>query len=244
MQTNLRLEEHQAMNPTVIVSYDESRYDRDALELGHRFAAAGASLALAYVRHAAPGAGTRESLAEQDAQALLDRGAQALGLPDVARHVVVNASTGSGLRELAERESAEVVVFGSDYRTAAGTVRPGVSAQRLLSGGPAAVAIAPAGLSDRTSTGFARIGVLSDGSDLAAQRTGRSLADAVGGQVVADAREGDLDLLVIGSRPEAEIGRVMLSAVTEYAIDLSRCPVLVVARGVAVQFKAPALASA
>lgn len=226
------------MSPTVIVSYDESRYDRDALELGRRFGAAGASLALAYVRHAPDGAEQR------DAEALLERGAQALGLPEVARHVVVNASTGSGLRALAERESADVVVFGSDYRTAAGTIRPGVSAQRLLSGGPAAVAIAPAGLADRPATGFARIGVLSDGADLAAERTGRSLAEAVGGQVVADAREGDLDLLVIGSRPEAEIGRAMLSAVTEYAIDLSRCPVLVVARGAAVLFKAAALASA
>jgi nucleotide-binding universal stress UspA family protein len=232
------------MSPTVIVSYDDTRYDRDALELGRRFATAGASLTLAYVRHAGAETGEREDLEEQHAQALLERGATELGAPDIACAVVRNASTGSGLRELAERQSADVVVFGSDYRTAAGTVRPGASAQRLLSGGPAAVAIAPAGLSARPGTGFARIGVLSDGSDLAAERTGRSLADAVGGEVVADAREGNLDLLVIGSRPEAEIGRVMLSAVAEYAIDLSRCAVLVVARGAAVRFSAVPLVPA
>ncbi|MEA2220507.1 MAG: hypothetical protein QOJ35_3133 [Solirubrobacteraceae bacterium] len=230
------------MNPKVIVSYDDSRNDRDALALGRRFRDAGATLALAYVRHGADG-GSSASLEEREANALLERGAQALGTPDVPRHVVTHASTGAGLRALAARESADVVVFGSDYRTAAGTVRPGVSAQRLLSGGRSAVAIAPADLATAAATGFARIGVLSDGSDLAAEHTARSLADAAGGLVVADPREGSLDLLVIGSRPEAEIGRVMLSAVTEYAIDLSRCPVLVVARGSAVHFAAPVLAS-
>jgi nucleotide-binding universal stress UspA family protein len=232
------------MNPRVIVSYDDTFYDRDALELGRRFAAAGATLALAYVRHAPGSDSSRESLEEHAADALLKRGAEALGAPDVPRHVVLNASTGAGLRDLAERESADIVVFGSDYRTAAGTVRPGVSAQRLLTGGPAAVAIAPAELYARPVTGFARIGVLSDGPDLAPVRTARSLAAAAGGEVVADPREGNLDLLIVGSRPEAEMGRVMLSAAADYAIDLSRCPVLVVARGSAVPFTEPALAAA
>lgn len=222
------------MAPNIIVSYDDTRYDRDALALGRRFADAGATLALAYVRHAA-------DMDENAARALLDRGAQAAGHPGAVRHVVLNASTGDGLRDLAQREHADIVVFGSDYRTAAGTVRPGVSAQRLLSGGPAAVAIAPGDLAERPAGGFARIGVLAEGPDLAAEQTAASIAAAAGGTVV-DAREGNLDLLVIGSRPEAEIGRVMLSAVTEYAIDLSRCPVLVVPRGQAVLFTAQAAA--
>jgi nucleotide-binding universal stress UspA family protein len=232
------------MNPSVIVSYDDTLYDRDALELGRRFAAAGATLALAYVRHSPGSDSSRESLEEQAADALLKRGAQTLGTPEIGRHIVLNASTGDGLRELAERESADIVVFGSDYRTAPGTVRPGVSAQRLLSGGPAAVAIAPAELCDQPEAGFARIGVLSDGPDLAAEQTAQSLARAAGGQVLADPREGNLDLLIIGSRAEAELGRVMLSAAADYAIDLSRCPVLVVARGSAVPFTAPTLAAA
>ena len=59
--------------------------------------------------------------------------------------VVVSASTGEGLKWLAEQEEADIVVFGSDYRTAAGHVAPQRSAQTLLEGGPAAVAIAPAG---------------------------------------------------------------------------------------------------
>jgi nucleotide-binding universal stress UspA family protein len=231
------------MTPTIIVSYDDTANDRDALALGARFAAAGAELELAYVRHV-PGADTsREALAEQEAHALLERGARALGTPGIAQHVVLHASTGEGLRQLAEHRHADVVVFGSDYRTAAGSVRPGVSAQRLLSGGPAAVAIAPAELRELPEGGFRRIGVLPEGPDLAAEETAASLAEAVDA-VVVDAREGGLDLLIVGSRPEAELGHVMLSAVAEYAIELSRCPVLVVARGTAVRFRTPVLATA
>jgi nucleotide-binding universal stress UspA family protein len=114
-------------------------------------------------------------------------------------------------------------------------VRPGTSAQRLLSGGTAAVAVAPAGLRERPAREPARVALLSEGPDLAAHETAASFVEQTGAQLV-DPRAGELDLLVVGSRPEAELGRVMLSAVTEYAIELSRCPVLVVPRGTAVRF--------
>jgi nucleotide-binding universal stress UspA family protein len=228
------------MTPNIVVSYDDTANDHDALALGARFRDAGATLALAYIRHAVGADASRATLDERDAEVLLDRGAQALGAPDIARHVRLHASTGDGLRELAASEHADVVVFGSDYRTAAGSVRPGVSAQRLLSGGPTAVAIAPAQLRERPASAFARIAVLPDGPDLAAEETAAALAAAAGGTVV-DARDGALDLLIIGSRPEAELGHVMLSAVAEYALELSRCPVLVVPRGTAVRFGAAAV---
>jgi nucleotide-binding universal stress UspA family protein len=223
------------MTPTIIVSYDDTDNDRDALALGGLLTSAGAYVELAYVRHAPEPDRARELAATRHADALLRRGAKALGVPDAARHVVMHGSTGKGLRELAEREEAEVVVFGSDYRTPAGTIRPGTSAQRLLSGGSAAVALAPAGLRNAAPETIERIGVLSEGPDLAALETARSIADQTGAELV-DPREGRLSLLIVGSRPEAELGRVMLSAVTEYAIDLSRCPVLVVPRGTPVRF--------
>lgn len=224
------------MTPSMIISYDDSANDRDALALGGLFAAAGASVELAYVRHAPEPDREREVAATRDAYALLRRGAEALGAAGAECHVVMHGSTSDGLLELAEREEADVVVFGSDYRTPAGSVRPGTSAQRLLSGGPAAVALAPAGLRDRVPGGFARVGVLSEGPDLAAFETATSLATQTGAQLV-DPRSANLDLLVVGSRPEAELSRLMLSAVTEYAIELSRCPVLVVPRGTAVRFR-------
>ena len=105
---------------------------------------AGAELTLAYVRHTTQTERDREELEEHEAEALLERGARWLGDLEVERRVVVSASTGEGLKWLAEQEQADIIVFGSDYRTAAGHVAPQHSAQTLLEGGPAAVAIAPA----------------------------------------------------------------------------------------------------
>ena len=113
------------------------------------FADAGATVSLAYVRHTHESEGRREQLAQDEAEQLLVRGARWLGLPDAERHVVLSASTGEGLWQLAEREQADLVIFGSDSHTAPGHVQPGRSALRLLEGGPVAVAIAPARLRDR-----------------------------------------------------------------------------------------------
>src|SRR5436190_18916870 len=101
------------MSPNIIVSYDDTDNDRDALALGSVLASAGASVALAYVRHVEERERDRELLEEHDAEALLERGAKAIGATDAPRHVIHNASTGEGLRELAQREHADVVVFGS-----------------------------------------------------------------------------------------------------------------------------------
>jgi nucleotide-binding universal stress UspA family protein len=152
--------------------------------------------------------------------------------------VVFHASTGEGLIELAESEHADVVVFGSDYRTAAGTVQPGTSAQRMLSGGPTAVAVAPADLRSHPSVKVARIGVLAEGDD-AAQETASTLASALGA-TATDAEDESVDLLVVGSREGTPEGRVELSASAEYEIATATSPVLVVPRGKAVRFAAPA----
>jgi len=106
------------MSLKIIVSYDDTDNDRDALALGRFLAQGAGSLALAYVRHAQQSDSEREALAEKEAQALLEHGANLLDSADVPRHVIVHASTGDGLRELALREGADIVVFGSDYRTA------------------------------------------------------------------------------------------------------------------------------
>src|SRR5262245_37924998 len=109
-----------AMAPKVIVSYDGTDNDRDALALGRLLGDAGATLELAYVRHSAEQRADREALAQADAESLLAEGAGSLGRPDLPCHVVLNASTGEGLSALAVEEGADVVVFGSEYRTPAG----------------------------------------------------------------------------------------------------------------------------
>ena len=129
----------------IIVSYDDTDNDRDALALGRTLGELGGDISLAYVRHTQQPDSAREALEEKEASELLEHGAETLGDEKIPRQVVVHASTGAGLWELAESEKADVIVFGSDYRTARGAVMPGTSAQRMLTGGPAAVAIAPAG---------------------------------------------------------------------------------------------------
>jgi nucleotide-binding universal stress UspA family protein len=213
----------------IIVSYDDTDNDRDALALGRLLAYSGSELSLAYVRHSQGGA-----LEEKEAEELLARGAASVGAPDMPRHVVVNAGTSVGLAELAERENADIIVFGSEYRTAPGTVKPGIPAHKLLLGGPAAIAIAPAGLHSRPSVSVNTIGLIDEG-DEAARETARSLAAALGASVTEhDGRH--VDLLVVGSRPESPVGKVTLSAASDYVIETATQPVLVVPRGVALNF--------
>jgi len=219
------------MAPRIIVSYDDTDNDRDALALGRLLAVSGAELSLAYVRHSQGGA-----LEQKEAEELLAHGAESLGTPDMPRHVIVNPGTSVGLAELAERESADVIVFGSEYRTANGLVKPGISAHKLLLGGPAAIAVAPAGMRDRPSTGVNTIGILDEG-DEAAGATAESLAAALGG-AVAEFKGSPVDFLVVGSRPESPQGKVTLSASSDYAVEAATYPVLVVPRGIAIRFEA------
>jgi nucleotide-binding universal stress UspA family protein len=205
--------------------------------LGRILADAGSRLTLAYVRHTTQSERTREELEEHEAETLLERGARWLGDLDVERRVIISASTGEGLKRLAEEEEADIVVFGSDYRTAAGHVAPQQSAQTLLGGGPAAVAIAPANFrSDRTPH-IGTVGVLAAPGDDAAIETAREVAERFGARVTRDERH--VDLLVVGSRIEAPEGHVMVSAQAQNEIENATCPVLVVPRGVTLRFPTP-----
>jgi nucleotide-binding universal stress UspA family protein len=231
------------MAPRIIVSYDDTDNDRDALALGRLLAFSGADLSLAYVRHFPESDPQKEKDERRKAEELLSRGAEQIGAPEMARHVVLHASTSQGLAELAQRENADIVVFGSDYRTPAGTVNPGATAERLLNGGPTAVAVAPADMRSRSSVSVSRVGFLPEPGDDAAEETARSLAAGLGASV-ADANSGAVDLLVVGSREGTPDGRLELSTGAENAIEAVSAPVLAVPRAAAVQFAAPVSASA
>lgn len=218
-----------------IISYDDTQNDQDALMLGRILSQAGARLTLAYVRHATRTEWSREQLDQEAAQSLLDRGALWLGDDDVQRRVVLNASTSAGLTQLAQQEDADVVVFGSEYRTAAGHVAPGRSAQALLEGGPTAVAIAPANYRGAQTPSINWIGVLPGSADDAALETARDLATHFDAQLT-DARRG-IDLLIVGSRQEAREGQVMITAQAQNAVEEATSPVLVVARAVPIRFQ-------
>jgi nucleotide-binding universal stress UspA family protein len=216
----------------IIVSYDDTDNDRDALALGRLLAGSGAALSLAYVRHS-----FGESLDQQAAEALLARGAESIGTPEMPKYVVVNPATSVGLEEIASQEEADVIVFGSEYRTAKGLVKPGISAHKLLLGGGSAIAVAPAGLwsdTERSTGAVETVGVIDEG-DPAASQTAESLAAALGATVVA--HDGQrVGMLVVGSRPEAPEGKVVLSARSDYAVEAANYPVMVIPRGTAVDF--------
>jgi len=225
------------MTSTAIISYDDTLNDQDALALGRVLREAGAELILAYVRHTTRSEPDREELEEHDAEALLERGARWLDDLDVDRRIVVHASTGEGLAALADETGARLIVFGSDYRTAAGHVAPQMSAQRLLEGGRCGVAIAPAGYGAAREHRIGTIGLLASLDDHAAIDTAHALASRFGASVT-DTTAG-VDLLIVGSRPEAAEGQVLVSSRAWNAIEEATAPVLVVARGVPAAFIAP-----
>jgi nucleotide-binding universal stress UspA family protein len=226
------------MSTKMIVSYDGTNNEDDAIALGRIFARAGAEVALAYVRHTHEAESQREALAQHEAAALLQRGAALLGDADVQCHVVSDRSTPEGLRALAEKTGANVVVFCSDSHTAKGRVGIGNSAQRLLENGPVAVAIAPAGLAQRSDAHLQRIASTDDPNDASAPDTAAALAAALGAEVVPY-QQGAADLLVVGSRPEAEPGRVMVSsAVMTRFVEDAAWSVLVLPREGALAFGA------
>jgi nucleotide-binding universal stress UspA family protein len=231
------------MPAKIIVSYDGTANEEDAIALGRIFHRAGAEVALAYVRHTHEPDSERETLAQHEAEALLERAAAVFGDPDIARHVVTDRSTPEGLGALAESQGADVIVFCSDSHTAKGHVSVGNSAERLLEGGRTAIAIAPAGLAEEPAkAGITRIVAVGD-SEGGAQATAQAMATALGATVEPVVND-ESDLMVVDSRPDAAPGRISISSSASHLIEIATCSVLVVPRGVALQFGSTAAAAA
>jgi nucleotide-binding universal stress UspA family protein len=215
----------------LIISYDGTPNDDDALELGKMLGSAGSSLALAYVRHSREFDPRREELAQHDAEQRLERGAAALQNGPASQHVIVNPSTGEGLAKLAADEGASVIVFGSDYRTPPGRPEPGTSAQHLLEGGSVAVAIAAAGLRSHSPGSIRGIAVpLAGPTNQVARDTAHALAERLGASVV-ESGAPDIDLIVVGSQPGAPEGHIVVGGDVRGELDRARASVLVLPAG-------------
>jgi nucleotide-binding universal stress UspA family protein len=214
------------MTADLIISYDGTPNDDDALALGKLLAQTGSSVALAYVRHSKEFDPKREELAQYDAEQRLERGAERIGIP-VTKHVVVGGGTGEGLGGLAAELGASIIVFGSDYRTPLGRAEPGTSALRLLDGGSVAIAVAAAGLRARTDGALGSIAVPFGGPvNDDARATAGALAGVTGAQVV-DASSDGIDLIVVGSREGAPAGRVLVEGEVRNELNSARSSVLV-----------------
>jgi nucleotide-binding universal stress UspA family protein len=217
----------------LIVSYDGTPNDDDALALGKLLARTGATLALAYIRHSREFDPRREELAQHDAERRLEQGAVWLGDVGIPRHVVFSGSTGEGLEQLAEAEGASVIVFGSDYRTPPGRAEPGTTAQRLLEGGSMAIAVAAAGL--RTlDDGIESIAVAGADGDGVPRESAEALAAKLGANIVdfgSQTTSNSIDLIVVGSQPNASSRRITLSGATRTLLNSARGSVLVLPSG-------------
>ncbi len=219
--------------PHVIVSYDGTRNDRDALALGRLFALAGADVSLAYVRHSHESDAEREASAQQEAEHLLSVGAGQIEAANVGQRVIFDPSTADGLASLASELGADVIAFGSSYRTAPGHVEVPQTAEQLLDREVAcSLALAPAGLRrEPVEQSIGTVGVIG-GDDAAATATAASLAHALGAVLTDD----DADLIVVASRPGAPAGQLALSSAAREQLSQARTPVLALASGVTLSF--------
>ena len=159
------------------------------------------------------------------------------------KHVVVNPATSVGLTELAEKEQADVIVFGSEYRTAPAWSSPGSRPTNCCSAAPRrSPSRRPVFHANPVRQRQHRRRDRRGRPERRAQ-TAESLAGALGASV-AEHGSGQVDLLVVGSRPEAPEGKVVLSATSDYAVEAATYPVLVIPRGVAIDFGAAPQAAA
>jgi len=197
---------------SIIISYDGTAHDDDALMLGRMLSAAGASLSLAYVRHSREYDPRREEIGVHDADRRLEQGALWLEDESITRHVVVNPSTGAGLADLAAS----------------------VAAQGLLDGGTVAIGVAAAGLRTRVKPTLETVSFLSDDPAGTASQTARVVASAAGAELVAGAH--DADLIVVDSRASGPVGTVGLDGLTRGWLDSARGSVLVLPHGTTLAF--------
>lgn len=108
-----------------------------------------------------------EDYLHQDSQALLARLRSSFSDETVEVRSVPNTLTAHGLHELAETESARLIVVGSKHTGRAGRVLIGSTAERLLHGSPCPVAVAPKGHAQHSSTEPSVIGCGYDSSESA-----------------------------------------------------------------------------
>jgi nucleotide-binding universal stress UspA family protein len=233
----------------ILIAYDGTSNADDAVALGSLLAeATGAPLLLAHVYPATPpswpgdgaSAREREGFMRQQAQDLLARAVRAVRAgAEVATEALASTTTATGIRTLAERERAALVVFGSARHTAQGRVHPGSASRRLLQVLPCALAIAPVGFHVQPPTALSTLAVASDDERGSARDSAEGLAHIGGARVVDTARAADEDdkpgVLFVGSGPAAGEGQLMLNAHGSHLMQTATMPVVVVPRGRALE---------
>jgi nucleotide-binding universal stress UspA family protein len=224
---------------TLIVAYDGSTHADDAVVLANLLARScelQLVLAHTYRATAAGGAGGENSARERErflsrrAEELLARGVRLVD-DDVRPElrVVASTTTATGIRTLAERERAGLVIFGSAAGTLPGRVHPGSASRRLLQVLTQPLAVAPAGYRTGHPEALSAPAVASDDQHGSARRSAEALAHACAARV--EERSEDASLLLVGSGADAEPGRLRLTSRGDRLIQAASVPVIVVPHG-------------
>ena len=201
----------------IVVGYVTSEQGEDARALGVALAVAcGAELLLVSVLDTV----WVERVGEQSGRVVVDGGEReraasalaraAAALADVSgsgrieRRLQASSSPARGLHDTAVSEHADLIVVGSSHRGPLGRVLPGSVGERLLSGAPCAVAIAPRGHATTDSRRLKLIVVAFDGSPEArsALRTADRLAASTGATLRAL-------MVIVPSATGVAVGEVM-----------------------------------
>jgi nucleotide-binding universal stress UspA family protein len=139
--------------------------------------------------------------------------------PVVQARRIEASSPAKGLHELADAEGARVIAVGSTDRGTLGRIYPGSVAERLLSGGPCAVAVAPRGYAKSVAD---RLRVIEVGFDGAAESrraldAARALALATGAtmRIFAVFETGGGELTPIGVDAKDRLARELKAAVDD-----------------------------
>jgi nucleotide-binding universal stress UspA family protein len=131
----------------ILIAFDPLRADPAPLELGltaHELT--GAPLIVAVVSEARPVVGDVAVARDPKAALAAEQGLGHVSLPVPFEPLLLtDTSPARALHQAAEKAGAGLIVVGSTARSAAGRVLPGSTAERLLSGGTCAVALAPCG---------------------------------------------------------------------------------------------------
>ena len=155
------------MFKNIIVGVDDREGGRDAIALAEVLAAAGDEVTLVYVYRGDPHAwhgsvGVFDADARERAREVLEKARAGAGFEADLRWRG-SPSAGRGLHEMAEVIGADLLVIGSSRRGLIGRVLIRDDTRAALNGAPCAVAIAPAGYSERPVV-MREIGVGYDGS--------------------------------------------------------------------------------
>jgi nucleotide-binding universal stress UspA family protein len=223
--------------PKIIVAYDGTPHAEDGLALACALGELlDAELVLAHVHRAdaddrSPSATVngRAEFLRRESDTLLARASDAVSRP-VSRHAIASTTTARGLRELADEQGAELIVFGSAHNGPPGRVHPGSAARRLSQSAHSAIAVAPDGFRDHPFSGALAIASAHDDAQSSARRTAEALAAATGG-TAQDGDRGDAQLIVLGSSADAPAGQVVTSAASDRLVQAAEVPVIVLANG-------------